>query len=200
MRRCLMRLGTWFRGDHLVEIRGRDSEGFRLNPGQIPFHLPEMIVQPEQTGWWEPGSVESFWQANKVLQVREKVFSPGGRRLIVHVLLETEDGLVARTEHGRPVELPSFSFQAEDSFEAALQAAAETHGLGEKGLAPTFADPQVDGEDVHVAWIGPAAGSQLPDHGVSSLARVRSSHLGPQVRKLLKMVFRQRRGSPDGRR
>jgi len=67
-------LGRHFQGDHPVQIRGKDSEGYRLNPGHVPFHLPWAIRQPEtcQGGadprnWWDKGSVESFWQNNRVL-------------------------------------------------------------------------------------------------------------------------------------
>lgn len=44
IRRCLVRLGLWFRGDQLV--------------------------RPEWSGWWLPGSVESFYQSNKFLLAR----------------------------------------------------------------------------------------------------------------------------------
>jgi ribonuclease Z len=68
VRRCLLRLGTWFRGDHLVEIRGLRSEGYVLNPGVVPFHQAQMITVPEwEADWCTPGSIESFWQSNKVL-------------------------------------------------------------------------------------------------------------------------------------
>lgn len=61
IRRCLVRLGQRFRGDHLVEIRGEVSEGCRFNPGQLLFHLPELIAKPELASWWKSGSIESFW-------------------------------------------------------------------------------------------------------------------------------------------
>jgi hypothetical protein len=73
VRRALKRLGVWFDGpsDHLLEIRGEDSNGFRLNPGQVPFHKPELILTGATAGrvpdWAMPGSVEAFWQANKVI-------------------------------------------------------------------------------------------------------------------------------------
>lgn len=66
VRRCLARMGKWFQGRRLIRIRGLDSEGYALNPGIVPFHLPEMIVQPEiDMDWVLPGSIESFWQSNK---------------------------------------------------------------------------------------------------------------------------------------
>jgi hypothetical protein len=72
VRRSLVRMGRWFAGETLIRIR--DSRGdhplsMTLSPGRVPFHRPELIVQPELTGWWLPGSVEGFYQSNKVLQV-----------------------------------------------------------------------------------------------------------------------------------
>jgi hypothetical protein len=32
--------------------------------------MPELIKQPEATGWWKPKTVESFYQSNRVLQAR----------------------------------------------------------------------------------------------------------------------------------
>ena len=41
------------------------------SPGRVPFHMPGVLLDPELEGWWQPGSVESFYQSNKVLQVFE---------------------------------------------------------------------------------------------------------------------------------
>jgi len=75
IRRCLQRLGRAFEGSHLVQIRGHDSEGYRLNPGQVPFHEPSAIIRPSlaQDTWWLEGSIEDMWQSNKILQVRATV-------------------------------------------------------------------------------------------------------------------------------
>lgn len=68
IRRVLRRLGRWFEGKELLEIRGIRSKGYVLNPGVVPFHRPECIQKPEWTATWAvPGSVESFWQSNKVV-------------------------------------------------------------------------------------------------------------------------------------
>lgn len=72
IRRVLQRLSRTFEGDRLVEIRGRDSEGYHLNPSNIPFHKPELILSPRQKGWWREGSVEDFWQSNKVVQIKAR--------------------------------------------------------------------------------------------------------------------------------
>ncbi|MAF99327.1 MAG: hypothetical protein CMH61_01825, partial [Nanoarchaeota archaeon] len=69
VRRVLRRLGRHFEGDHLVQIRGHKSEGYVLNPGQVPFHKPELILPSERKRWWKEGSVEAFYQHNKILVV-----------------------------------------------------------------------------------------------------------------------------------
>ena len=76
VRRAVMRLGKWFKGDHLMHVRGEKTEGAVISPGVVPFHLPDMIVKAEVKDyggkgfWWEPNSVEDFYQRNKVLQIR----------------------------------------------------------------------------------------------------------------------------------
>ncbi len=74
VRRTVMALGKRFEGANLVQIRGRKSTGYYLNPGKIAFQFPGLIRVPELCAkskggriWWEKGSVESFWQNNKVL-------------------------------------------------------------------------------------------------------------------------------------
>lgn len=73
IRRAVLRLGRCFRGPAPLQIRdslGEHPLSMTLSPGQVPFHLPALIEQPELSGWWSPGSVESFYQSNKTLQVR----------------------------------------------------------------------------------------------------------------------------------
>jgi len=77
IRRAVYRLGHVFNGDHLVHVRGEQTEGFHLNPGNVPFHLPNLIlnVTTKDYGnkgqWWKSGSIEDFYQKNKVLEVRK---------------------------------------------------------------------------------------------------------------------------------
>lgn len=77
IRRAVLRHGRKFQGDHLVHVRGDDSEGYRLNPGRVDFHRPDMIYQGDIVNasgkkiWWERGTIEDFWQRNKLLQYRE---------------------------------------------------------------------------------------------------------------------------------
>lgn len=76
IRRSLVRLGKWFKGDKLIQLRdtkGEHALSRILSPGVIPFHIPSLIIQPELDGvkrWWDFGSVESFYQSNKILQIR----------------------------------------------------------------------------------------------------------------------------------
>jgi hypothetical protein len=76
IRRSIARLGKWFRGDHLMHVRWKDSEGFKVNPGVVLFHLPQLIVPDEIKDyggkgiWWYPYTIEDFYQRNKVLQIR----------------------------------------------------------------------------------------------------------------------------------
>ncbi len=72
IRRVMLRRGYKFEGDQLVQIRSNKSYwGQVLSPGRVQFHLPDLILVPHLESWWDPNSVEDFWQSNKVLQVRE---------------------------------------------------------------------------------------------------------------------------------
>lgn len=76
IRRAVLRCGEWFKGDHLVHVRWTDSEGFAVNPGIVPFHMPHRILQHDIQDhggkglWWRPLTIEDFYQRNKILQVR----------------------------------------------------------------------------------------------------------------------------------
>ncbi|MGB2567130.1 hypothetical protein ACPFP2_01565 [Micromonospora citrea] len=83
VRRTLVRLGTWFAGAELVQLRreGINSAGAlggELDSAVVPFHRRDLIVLPELDGWWEKGSVESFYQSNKYLQRRAGTAAMGG--------------------------------------------------------------------------------------------------------------------------
>lgn len=58
-----------FKGDHPVQIRGHTSEGFVLNPGQVPFHKPLILGTYDKSAWWKEDSVEDAYQRSKVLLV-----------------------------------------------------------------------------------------------------------------------------------
>ncbi len=73
IRRVVARLGRVFSGDQLIRIRDKDGNhplSMTLSPGHVPFHRRDLLMTPEITGWWQPQSVESFYQSNKVLQIR----------------------------------------------------------------------------------------------------------------------------------
>lgn len=73
IRRVVSRLGRVFSGDQLIRIRDKDGShplSMTLSPGHVPFHRPDLLITPEITGWWEPLSVEAFYQSNKVIQIR----------------------------------------------------------------------------------------------------------------------------------
>lgn len=74
IRRCMIRMGLWFMGENLIQIRstGKDehSLGKMLSPGEVPFHRPDFITEFELKGWWKPKSVESFYQSNRLFQIR----------------------------------------------------------------------------------------------------------------------------------
>ncbi|MBP9864095.1 hypothetical protein KBC54_01430 [Patescibacteria group bacterium] len=82
IRRALTRLGMWFFGRELIQIRyhkqikGKsqvDPLSIALNPGSIPFHQPELLEKPFtliHDKWYDPKSVEAFYQFNKHLLVR----------------------------------------------------------------------------------------------------------------------------------
>lgn len=79
IRNSLVRLGREFKGSELVQIRdakGKTAISMALSPGQVPFHLTNMITSPPNLGeiykhrWWLPYSVEDFYQRNKRLAIR----------------------------------------------------------------------------------------------------------------------------------
>ena len=75
IRRCVVRFGTWFQGKELIRIRqekGNHELSMILSPGRVPFHMPEKILQPQLNDWWNPDTVESWYQSNKVLQILQK--------------------------------------------------------------------------------------------------------------------------------
>jgi hypothetical protein len=81
VRRALVRLGVYFKqylgycesaytDDQLLHIRGDSTNGFILMPGNVSFHRPDLIsTEPidKIQSWIKPGSIEFFWQMNKVI-------------------------------------------------------------------------------------------------------------------------------------
>jgi len=85
IRNCVKRFGREFRGNKLVQIRDRMGEhplSLALSPGQVPFHKPELVSNPDNlagirsNAWWLPLSVEDFYQRGKRLVVRNESQQP----------------------------------------------------------------------------------------------------------------------------
>jgi len=76
IRRAMAMLGEWFKGDELLYVRWKDSEGFRVNPGLVGFHMPELIPNKEIRDhggkgiWWYEATIEDAYQRMKLLQVK----------------------------------------------------------------------------------------------------------------------------------
>jgi hypothetical protein len=73
IRKVISKLGKTFRGNQLIQIRqevGNHPLSVTLSPGRVPFHQQRRIRLPWLTGWWKPGSVECWYQSNKILQIR----------------------------------------------------------------------------------------------------------------------------------
>lgn len=71
VRNVLYLLGRKFDGpeDKILEIRSKDSVGFKFGPGNIPFFWPGLIQKPSLCPRWATeGSVEDFWQSNKCIE------------------------------------------------------------------------------------------------------------------------------------
>jgi len=189
VRRCVMRLGARFAGDHLVEIRARDSEGFALNPGQVPFHRPDLIVEPQPRSWWLADSVEAFWQANKVFQVREGVFGPD-RPLIVHLLGFDSDGHVCVGKDAG-LSLPQVVFTGDGAFAECARRALASWPLDPSDALPLLATP-VQAEDgaIHVLWRLPSVSEARSDLRAVTVQQLASSRLASPLRALLKQARR----------
>lgn len=197
LRRCLIRLGREFRGDHLVEVRGHRSEGYRLNPGKIAFHRPDLIVRPPATlAWCEQGSVELFWQSNKVLQVKERAFS-ATRPLYLFLLVEDEAGhLLMETEDGDPRRFPELRFDRGEDYEDWLRTALAPYGLTAADLTPSFAEPLVLKDGVH-AIVAAGAARVLPPENTLFVEQERVGGARPPKHQS-KLLKKHRRSLPKG--
>lgn len=73
IKRSLVRMGLWFQGSEPIRIRQSLDEhplSTILSPGRVPFHRPDLIEKPELKRWWDPQTIESFYQSNRYLQVK----------------------------------------------------------------------------------------------------------------------------------
>jgi len=173
-----MRLGKEFNGNHLVEIRGHNSEGYALNPGQVAFHLPHMIMQPEfKDDWMNLGSIESFWQSNKIVQIQENAFESGKLKLTVHLMIlattntNSQVILAVGNENNPkiPKNLPSIDYPTLNSLsfiKSANQQILQDNDLTAQlfklnpvynlnlfdNFEPAFADPIVEDNTLHILY------------------------------------------------
>lgn len=69
IRRAMHELGLQFKGNQLMQIRGKNSEGYRFSPHVVPFHKSDEITCPIREGSWLKGSIEEFWQSSKVFML-----------------------------------------------------------------------------------------------------------------------------------
>jgi hypothetical protein len=73
-----------FRGHGLLQIREPDSPGYVLSPAVVPAHDPLLLTAvPGRIEWYHAEgcghlSVEAFWQASKVVEVRYDRFLASG--------------------------------------------------------------------------------------------------------------------------
>ena len=189
VRSCLIRLGRVFEGDHLVEIRDRHSEGFRLNPGQIMFHRPELIVQPEHRSWWKEGSIESFWQANKVFLVKQKAFSPE-RPLIIHMVVynATKD-VLAIMDNNRVRAMPFCTYEGGVPYRNELEPFLNELGVNWEDIKPASAEPVRDESGIHIIWTATAATAVSRDgFEFVALQKAKSQLRQKSLKKLLRSV------------
>ena len=79
IRNCVKRFNREFSGNRLIQIRDRIGThplSLALSPGQVPFHEPALISEPDnckevrENAWWLPLSVEDFYQLTKRLAVK----------------------------------------------------------------------------------------------------------------------------------
>lgn len=80
IRRAVQHFGRKFQGNKLLQIHDRKGDhplSLALSPGQVPFHRPEIMSEPDnlvelhQNCWWLWGSVEDFYQRAKRLCIKK---------------------------------------------------------------------------------------------------------------------------------
>lgn len=187
LRRAVVRLGQVFRGDHLVEVRGHESEGYQLNPGQVPFHLPQMI-HPAPTlcpEWANQDSIEAFWQCNKRFLVRKSCLRSVCR--VYAILQNSEDGKIVLVERAAP--LKGWSLPGGDlHFGEQTEASVKKHVLEQTGYL-------ADVENLFMVSSAPQSSSEQHVVSIIFLAQITGEienvQAGPVIR-------RARRFSPIG--
>jgi hypothetical protein len=69
IRAAVTNLKKSFQGKKLLQVRGKDSAGYYLSPGNIPFLVPGITYTPYKRGWWQPGTIEDFYQGTRHIRV-----------------------------------------------------------------------------------------------------------------------------------
>ncbi len=171
IRRSIIRLGRQFKGKHLVEIRGKDSEGYKLNPGRVPFHITDLIRPREgNPGWIEAGSIEDFWQSNKALVVRRSALRP---IISVDVIILNKDGkilLIERNTEPKGWALPGGKVEyGEDLHTAAKREIKEETGLHIDNLDQLIVCDDPDRDNRHhmisVVFVAEVLDNSRPEPG-----------------------------------
>jgi len=82
IRRAVQHYGREFKGSTLLQIHDRKGShplSLALSPGQVPFHRPKILSQPDNLEeihkdiWWVWGSVEDFYQRAKRLCIKKPI-------------------------------------------------------------------------------------------------------------------------------
>lgn len=75
IRNVMKKCGFEFQGDKIIQIRWSEENSNwyskNFDPFKVKFHAPKLIEQPLIEGPWDDYSVESMYQSNKFLQIKE---------------------------------------------------------------------------------------------------------------------------------
>lgn len=70
LRRVIGKRGHEFKGLGLLRIGGAKCFASPFSPGRVRFIQSSGIAEPRAPGWWDPDSILSFWESNRVLLVQ----------------------------------------------------------------------------------------------------------------------------------
>ncbi|MHA1449607.1 MAG: peptidyl-tRNA hydrolase, partial [Candidatus Hodarchaeales archaeon] len=119
IRRVLQEMNLPFKGSGIVKLAGKDGPAGQLSAKKIPFHKPEHILRPRVKGRWSKGSIEDFWQCNKLLQVKGEIYlesSPPELALVLRRDLKLGKGkFAAQASHGAITRIYQWSSKWEKS-------------------------------------------------------------------------------------
>lgn len=84
VRRCLIRNKTWFEGTKMIKLTTEEN-GTQLAPENVPFHYPELILQPRLEGPWKQNSIQDFYKSNRLIYVNTEAGSISDRNIAYSV-------------------------------------------------------------------------------------------------------------------